>query len=189
MSAKKTKTLCYSGWLKTVTGIKLDIFNPNPKDIRVGDIAHSLSMLCRFNGHCPKFYSVAQHSVIVSNLVKPEFALEGLCHDFSEALLGDFVRPIKKYLPDYIAMEHQVEKCFAKAFKLKTNKSCKKNVKWADNVALVTEVRDLLEHEDCLSEYCPDVEPMKEKIRPLSQKKSYELFLERFFELTGLQDA
>lgn len=192
MSQKKIKTLCYSkskknAWIASVSGTKIDIFNPKPEDLNIGDIAHALSMLCRFNGHCPRFYSVAQHSVVVSYICDPKYAFAALMHDTPEAITGDIIKPLKVWLPDFAKIEKRIEKCFEKAFNIDSSKKCKSAVKLADNIALVTEARDLLKVKDGLCDYA-DVEPMKKKIIPLSQNKSFNLFLDRFFELTGLTD-
>ena len=69
--------------------------DPLEHEIFIEDIAHGLSQICRFNGHTQAFYSVAQHSVLVSQLCPPADALFGLLHDASEAYLGDVARPIK----------------------------------------------------------------------------------------------
>ena len=76
---------------------------PNPDDIRIEDIAHALSNQCRFAGHAREFYSVAEHSVHVSQLCLPEHALWGLLHDASEAYLVDLPRPLK-LLPEFAAV-------------------------------------------------------------------------------------
>lgn len=82
-------------WIQTYTGKKMFPLAPKREDICIEDIAHALSMKCRFNGHCNLFYSIAQHSLIVASLVKPELRLAALLHDAAEAYLPDFCRPIK----------------------------------------------------------------------------------------------
>ena len=72
-----------------------------PINISIKDIAHNLSMQCRYNGACPNFYSVAEHSVIVSEMLDslPQDAIRlGLLHDAHEAYIGDIVRPVKNIL-------------------------------------------------------------------------------------------
>jgi uncharacterized protein len=84
-------------WIQTYTGKQFWPLSPLPEDIVIEDIAHALSMQCRFGGHVRTFYSVAQHSVHVSLLVEPQYALWGLLHDAAEAYLVDLPRPIKKF--------------------------------------------------------------------------------------------
>ncbi len=96
--------------IQTHSGIAFDLLNPTPDMIDIGDIAHALSNVCRFGGHCREFYSVAQHSVHVAqwayeataedySYIDPsmasEVALWGLLHDAPEAYIGDMVRPLK----------------------------------------------------------------------------------------------
>jgi hypothetical protein len=68
-----------------------------PEDIDILDIAHSLSLQCRYNGACKFFYSVAQHSEFVSRHVPPEDALAALLHDAEEAYTSDMTTPLKKW--------------------------------------------------------------------------------------------
>jgi len=92
-------------WIQTFTGKKFYPFSPKVEDICIEDIAHALSLICRFNGHCREFYSVAQHSCLVSGLCgakrknaskyHQDLAKLGLLHDAAEAYLGDIARPIK----------------------------------------------------------------------------------------------
>lgn len=95
-----------------------DILDPHSYDYEIEEIAHALSNICRYTGHCSPFYSVAEHSVYVSHLVPPEFALEGLLHDASEAYIGDVSKPLKELLPAYKAIEEEVEKAIANHFNL-----------------------------------------------------------------------
>jgi len=90
-----------SFYMTTQSGVQFDLTYPEKTEIHIRDIAHSLARLCRFNGHTINLYSVAQHSVHVSELValtNPEFALDALLHDAHEAYLGDLCGPIKEYL-------------------------------------------------------------------------------------------
>lgn len=92
-------------WIQTHSGRAYFPQDPHPADILIDDIAHALSMQCRFAGHCNRFYSVAEHSLHVSRLVPPEHALAGLLHDATEAYLHDLTRPLKQMLPEYKRLE------------------------------------------------------------------------------------
>lgn len=83
-------------WIQTFTGRKFDLLDPTPDMVDVRDVAHALSLACRFAGHCRRFYSVAEHSVRVSLMVPPPDALAGLMHDAAEAYIGDVSRPMKQ---------------------------------------------------------------------------------------------
>jgi hypothetical protein len=69
--------------------------DPRPDDFAMEDIGHHLAMICRYGGAPRFFYSVAEHSVLVSRHVPPELALHGLLHDAAEAVVGDTIKPIK----------------------------------------------------------------------------------------------
>ena len=116
-------------WLQTFTGKKIDLINPTSKMVDIEDIAHSLSMICRFNGHCRDFYSVAEHSVLVESIGTPvllQFCLDPptlahqrlslLLHDAAEAYIGDITTPLKRGLDSvgcdvgFVVPEGQVSK-------------------------------------------------------------------------------
>lgn len=87
-------------YLVTHSGIRIDPYRPLPKQINIEDIARGLSMTCRFNGQCAKFYSVAEHCLHVANTLVEEtgnlrMALLGLLHDATEAYLPDTTTPVK----------------------------------------------------------------------------------------------
>lgn len=92
--------------------------DPRPEEVHIEDIAHHLGNICRYTGGTSRFYSVAEHSVYVSQAVPPEHALWGLLHDASEAYLTDIARPVKKYLTDYAPIEHRIMEVIAKKFDL-----------------------------------------------------------------------
>lgn len=111
-----------TAWIQTFTG---EIFYPlseTPGTIRIDDIAHSLSMQCRYTGHCIGFFSVAEHSVHVSDVLKDshgwEMALYGLLHDAGEAYLSDIPRPIKPLLNGYQEAEDNLLGLILKRFGL-----------------------------------------------------------------------
>jgi uncharacterized protein len=98
-------------WMQTYTGLAFDPMNPDPDKISIADIAHALSMNCRYAGHVHRFYSVAEHSLHVSTAVQatsPGIALWGLLHDSSEAYIADIVRPVKKRMPEYKLVEDKL---------------------------------------------------------------------------------
>ncbi|QDP20689.1 phosphohydrolase [Bradyrhizobium cosmicum] len=107
----------YAGWIQTYTGRQFWPLDPRPDDVVIEDIAHALAMQCRFGGHCLRFYSNAEHSVIVSRF-SGDHALAGLLHDGSEAYLLDMLAPIKAYMPDYKAAEKRCQAAVYKAFGL-----------------------------------------------------------------------
>lgn len=108
---KQTKT-CITTW----SGQWFDILKPEDYQYSIEEIAHALSNLCRYTGHTNKFYSVAEHSVLVSRIVPDEFALAGLLHDAGEAYLGDVSSPLKQLLPEYKEIENRVEQSIATWF-------------------------------------------------------------------------
>lgn len=81
--------------MATARGGRFWPLDPRVEHVELIDIAHALSQKCRYNGHCRRFYSVAEHSVLVSRFVPPELALWGLLHDATEAYIPDVIRPLK----------------------------------------------------------------------------------------------
>ena len=168
--------------MQTYTGKKFWPLKPNPEDVCIEDIAHSLSLLCRYNGQCNEFYSVAQHSVFVSQL---ELSLEALLHDAPEAYMGDVITPLKIFLPFVKRIERNLERTIFQHFGIETYD--KKAIKHADKIALYTETRDNMspppeEWKDA-RKYTHLLPP--ERIIPLGPKESEILFLERYQELTN----
>ena len=162
-----------------------DVPNDVCKDLRlkfnIEDIAHSLSNLCRFNGHTSTFYSVAQHSVLVSCIVPREHALAALLHDAAEAYCGDVVSPLKALLPVYQAIHNDIERTIFLQLGLEyPAPAC---VRDADIVALATEVRDLMPNNPALWHNISDIEPHHEIIKPWTPESAKEVFLQRYFDL------
>ena len=99
------------GTLQTFTGRHYWPCDPQPHEVFIEDIAHSLSLQCRYTGHCLRFYSVAEHSVLIARSLAanhaPEVALAGLLHDATEAYCVDIPRPLKPYLTNYKGIEEK----------------------------------------------------------------------------------
>lgn len=137
--------VCTGAWIETYTGKKFHLLDPQPDEIEIGDIAHSLSNQCRYTGHVRRFYSVAEHSVYVSFLVPESYALDALMHDASEAYLSDLSRPAK-HLTDigkpYMEIEDRIMHVIAAKFLFRwPSHSC---VKLADKTMLLTEKAKLM---------------------------------------------
>jgi hypothetical protein len=170
-----------TGHITTFTGRGIFPLSPNPADIFIEDIAHSLANQCRFTGHTREFYSTAQHSVMVSWIVPMECELEGLLHDGSETYLSDIARPIKLqpgFGDAYHEAESRLEKAIAERFELPYPMT--KAVKDADAILLWTEMRDLMPQNPP-----KDALVLDNTIEPWSPKRAEREFLRRYWELTG----
>jgi len=95
-------------WIQTYTGKKFDILNPTSDMIDFEDICHVLAHRPRYNAHTPRFYSLAEHSIIVAMNVAPRYRLEALLHDAAETYLPDLPSPIKGKFPLFIEMENNI---------------------------------------------------------------------------------
>lgn len=120
MTERTRAELVADDWMQTSLGIAFRPLTPDPDLIDGFDIAHALGMLCRYNGHCSRFYSVAEHCVLISEAVSPENALWGLLHDATEAYVGDMVRPLKRSgrMQAYIDAEDAVMRAICDRFGL-----------------------------------------------------------------------
>lgn len=96
--------------METFTGLMVDPLHIHPDEIRIEDIAHALALQCRYNGHCKHFYSIAQHSVLVSDFSDFSLGLFGLLHDAAEAYLGDMITPLKNVMLQYKPCEKAIQR-------------------------------------------------------------------------------
>lgn len=171
-------------YIETYTGRKFDVLNPQSEDISIIDIAHALSMMCRFSGHCKRFYSVSQHSVLVS-LNSPGYELWGLLHDASEAYLSDIVSPVKPHLANYKELETNIMKAICNKFDLP--EKMPKEVHVADVEMLRVEAYHLMTSKGVNWKANAESDnPIWEMdLNPLAPEKAKLLFLERFNLLTN----
>jgi 5'-deoxynucleotidase YfbR-like HD superfamily hydrolase len=170
-------------WIQTYSGRRFNPVNPIPEAIVIQDVAHALSMQCRFSGHVKRFYSVAQHCVLVSYLCDKQDALWGLLHDATEAYLVDVPRPLKHsgQLEGYIKIESLMQSAVCQRFGLEDKEP--DSVKYADTLLLSTEARDLLPN--LRSDWTQPTEPLPLTIKPLGPGEAKHLYLKRFFQLMG----
>lgn len=110
-----------SSFVQTQTGVPFFPAAPLASDIHIEDIAHSLSMQCRYNGHTDRFYSVAEHCFILSHTVSPENAQWALLHDAGEAYIGDMVYPLKQVIPEFTHIEATIMEAVCVKFGLVFN--------------------------------------------------------------------
>lgn len=184
-------TISYSDrkgpWIQTFSGGRFYFYDPRPEDILIEDIAAALSKQCRFAGHLTKFYSVAEHSLAVSVLCKPQNQLAGLLHDASEAYLVDMPSPIKAELKSYRDVELIIMTAIADKFGFEWPMS--PDVHEADKVMLTTEAKYLLLNCEWINEPKYKYEGPMKGLKPLAmnpQAAEY-AFLSTFKELTRLE--
>lgn len=159
------------------SGKTFDPINPKPSDVSVEDIAHALSNICRFTGHTKTFYSVAQHSVIVSRLVPKPLALAALFHDASEAYICDVASPVKPYLTGYMAIERRIQEVIGIYLGINPDLFLHHEIKRADIIALATERRDLMPQNPVEWPILRGVAAMDEKIEAVGPVVAKEMFL------------
>jgi len=168
-------------WIQTFTLKKFYPLDPHIDDICIEDIAHALSNQCRFSGHINRFYSVSNHSLLVSYICDFKDALHGLLHDASEAYLVDIPKPLKESgeFEAYKKFEKKLQDLIYLKFGLSQEEP--ESVKQADKILLATESRDLFNgfHKD----WRHQVNPLPFRINPLSPEASKTAFLDRFKEL------
>jgi hypothetical protein len=174
-------------YLQTVSGRWVNPFDPDPEQLDSGDIARALANQCRFGGHCRVFYSVAQHSVIVSQLVEErggdsDEAFAALMHDATEAYLGDMPHPLKHRSPLGAAFkqaEDHLERALRDRFGIKPDVPA---IKAADRALLATE-RRAFSAETWHWPELQGVEPLALELRAWSPDEAADAFTRRYAEL------
>lgn len=164
------------------SGAYFDFANPEASEFTIEDIAGALSRLCRFTGQTREFYSVAQHSVVVSRMLPDRLKLAGLLHDAHEAFVGDISTPLKGLLPDFRALEHRIQRVVLARFGL--HHPLPLEVKHADECALLTEARDLLPPHDPWPAFA-HMQPSLVPTYPLAPKTAEAHFMAAYRHLTS----
>lgn len=129
--------------IETFTGLFFDLANPTPEMVCIEDIAHALSYTYRFSGHLPRpGMTVAQHSIMVAELLPYQCRFEGLLHDAPEAYIGDMPSPFKSMMPDFKLHENRIMQVICEKFGFNPPCGAKKQIiKDADIYQLHREVR------------------------------------------------
>lgn len=167
--------------ITTRSGRQVSLLNPQYSQIDIGDIAHGLAYQCRFNGHTSRFYSIAQHSLMVASILPDHLKMAGLLHDAAEAYVGDVVQPLKVLLPDYQMYENRFTQVIGQRFNV--NLYHHPEVKQADLIALATEKRDLLPREKCTWDLLKGIKPLERLTLPMTAEHSEETFMRVFMDL------
>jgi len=126
-------------FIALLSGARFNYNKPEESDVTVEDIASALSNVCRFSGHLPRFYSVAQHLVNTSRIVSDDQAFTALMHDTAEAFTNDLPTPLKWALPIFKELETKIESAMGKKFGFEF--PYPKEVKEADTTMLILEKR------------------------------------------------
>jgi len=165
-------------WVQTYSGKKFYPLNPRIEDIDIIDIAHALSLICRYNGHCKELYTVAEHSIYVAESLDPHIAIYGLLHDAAEAYLPDVARPIKPLLKGFKEIENKVLSVIFDKFKLYQWGEVQDKIHKAD-LSILADEADQVMGSSTEDWYLPE-SPIGTKIYFLSSKGAEMIFLLRF---------
>jgi hypothetical protein len=170
-------------WMQTVSGVAFYPLDPRPDEVHIEDIAHALSMLCRYGGHTRRFYSVAEHCVLMSRAVAPEHALWALLHDATEAYMGDLIRPLKRQMPAYAEAEGDLMLVICHRFGLDYFEPAE--VKAADTRILRDERAVLLGEPPQPWLAIENVQPLGVEVEGWAPDRARGEYLVRFHELAG----
>lgn len=193
------------------TGTLVDLEHPSPDVIFLEDVAHALSMACRYAGHVANFYSVAEHCLLVERLGCGDVALPAemaasrwaffmvdeagvpvvgrrerlsfLLHDAAEAYLGDVTSPLKSLLPDYRSIEGRWQEVIEVKYGLSSDLRLAEVVQWADHLARELE-QALLTRVGALPGRLDGVAP-EELVRCMEPAEARRRFLARARRLIG----
>lgn len=177
-------------WMITYTGRRFYPLDPRPEEVDFRDIAHALSLICRYGGHARRFYSVAEHSTnMCSHFLrqgKPRQAGGALLHDTPEFVVGDIVRPLKPSLDGFPAIEGAVADAIFERAGLDLTPAEWDEVKAADNRIIADEARALFGEDKIRSSgWVIEAEPLGVPIRCLYPENAERIFLEMFNVLFG----
>lgn len=181
-------------FIETYSGLRMWPLDPRPEEIDIKDIAHALSLLCRFTGHCKFLYTVGQHSLNVYDVLRqmgasPVVQLRGLLHDASEAYISDIAAPTKPHIQGYGDIEHGIEQVIFDKYNINAiSDSDKLLIKRVDWIMVCLEAESLCPNATWNEPYRPRRDLKDMGITPPDIRESYpfvnkEMFMETFEEL------
>jgi 5'-deoxynucleotidase YfbR-like HD superfamily hydrolase len=180
-------------FIQTLSGRRVNPLDAAPEDIDPGDIARALANTCRFGGHSRAFYSVAQHSAIVCDLLEergatPDELMAALLHDAAEAYLGDLPHPLKhrsELGAQFRAAEKRLEAVIDARFALPDASA---RVKPLDRALLATERRTFSE----VTWYWPELDGAEEldlEIEPWPPDRAQHEFTRRYERIEAMRSS
>lgn len=137
-------------FINTYSEVKFWPLDPRKEEVKSIDIAHSLSMMCRANGHYKHFYSVAQHAINCYYEAKQKeeskrVRVACLLHDASEAYISDITRPVKCLLPEYLKIEEVLQEFIYGVFGIENiTPEEQRKIDYIDDAMLSYEMEHLL---------------------------------------------
>lgn len=188
------------GWMQTYSGRRFYPLEPKAADVELVDVAHGLAMTCRYGGQCRVFYSVAEHCVLVSEIVEQHARNAGhhpdevrhlaqlaLMHDSAEAYIGDMIRPLKHQaeMAEFRRAEVAIELVIAEAFHLRWTPEAHQIIKRIDDRILVDEITYLMADPSAYLEtpLLREQSPLGAQLRCLSPAEAQREFMTRWKEL------
>lgn len=186
-------------WQRMLSGRRLDLLNPAPKDVEIEDIAHGLARVSRWNGQTKgeHAFSVAQHSLLVEQIFeremiepKPEEQMYALIHDAAEYVIGDIISPFKATMGgSYKDVEVRLQKAIHERFGLEDepDEKLKKEIKKADNIAAYMEATGLAGFSQAEAEQFfvkpENLEQDEFDLTPMTAQEAQKEFLKRLEEI------
>lgn len=182
----QTKTDRVGAFMQAYTGRQVWPMDMRAEDFDILDIAHALSLQTRYGGHCLRFYSVAEHSVLIARWLRDNghdavTVLKGLMHDGTEAFLVDVPRPLKAFLPGYKEIEAKLWTDLTSWLGLGNNMP--PAVKEADDRILFDERAQNMAPGNYQGGW-PIAEPLGIDLQFWSPQEAEAIFLDTFAELT-----
>lgn len=178
-------TILLDAGIELLSGTMFNYNDPGSSDVTIDDIASALSNVCRFAGHLPRFYSVAQHAVNVSLIVDQAHRKAGLMHDTAEAFTNDLPTPLKFAVPVFKQLEVSIESAMGQKFGFQYPLS--PEVKYADAQMLLIEKEDI---KQCFAHWevldgieVTELDRAKVMIAPMTPEQAKAAFLMRWEEV------
>lgn len=177
-------------WMQTGSNQQLDFAAEEWIVLPIELIARALSNICRYNGHCSRYYSVAEHSILMSYMVPEELALATLLHDASEAYVGDMPTGLKRAMGiSFKSFEHKATLAVSRGYGIPMEQLESPVIKQFDRRILGDEAQQLLPPHRFWDKFVTEYEPTGVTIEAWPPDVANAKFLERFEELRGRQIA